>query len=85
MVSTNEVLFFNFLTILGVPIMASICFSITKGGKFVIGVSSSGFITKNLAKLSEVFKYVEVVCSSSELGRCGLFVEVDCVTGGKLS
>ena len=85
MVSTNKVLFFNFLTDLGVPIMASICFSITKGDKFVIGVSSSDFITKNLAKLSEVLKYVEVVCSSSESGRCRLFVEVDCVTGGKLS
>ena len=39
-VSTSKVPFFNFLTDLGVPIAASICFSITKGDSEVTGLSS---------------------------------------------
>ena len=54
-VSTRIVLFFSFLTVLGVPINDSICFSITKGDRLVIDLSSSSdLMTKNLGKLSEV-------------------------------
>ena len=41
--------FFSFLTVLGVPINDSICFSITKGDRLVIVLSSSSdLMTKNL-------------------------------------
>ena len=53
MVSTKSVLFFNFLTDLGVPIDDCICFSITNGDSDVICLSLFfDSITMNLGKLS---------------------------------
>ena len=52
-VSTNEVWFFNFLTNFTVPILDSICFSITKGDREVIGFSGCfDLIIRYLAKFS---------------------------------
>ena len=48
-VSTRS-LFFNFLTDLRVPIMLSICFSMTKGERDVTAFSSIDLITRNRAK-----------------------------------
>ena len=74
--------FFSFLTVLGVPINDSICFSITKGDRLVIDLSSSSdLMTKNLGKLSEV-KIGEASVSSSESGRCLLFFELACCKVG---
>ena len=81
-VSTRSVLFFNFFTDFGIPIIASICFSITKGESEVIGFSqSSDLIIKNLAKFSVDLKNVELAVSSSESGLCRLLVEPDGKTG----
>ena len=64
---------FQFLYFFGVPIIASICFSITKGESDVIGFSLFfDSIIKNLAKLSGVLNKVEESISSSESGRCRL-------------
>ena len=64
----------SFFTDFGVPIVDSICFSITNGDKEVIGFSESfDFTTRNLAKLSTGLKTVEMLFSSSESGRCRLF------------
>ena len=66
-VSTSNVLFFNFLTVFGVPMRASICFSMIKGDRDVIGCSTlSDLMTKNFAKLSEGLYIKEVSISSSE-------------------
>ena len=77
--------FFNFLTVLGVPINDSICFSMMNGDKLVIDCSSSDFMTKNLGKLSVDLKIVEASVSSSESGRCLLFFELVCCSVGKFS
>ena len=53
--------------------IASICFSMTKGESFVIGFSSSSdFMIKNFGKLSVDLKVVKEATSSSESGRCRL-------------
>ena len=52
--------------------VASICFSMTKGESFVIGFSSSDFMIENLGKLSVDLKVVKEAISSSESGRCRL-------------
>ena len=58
--------------------IASICFSITKGESFVIGFSSSSdFMIKNFAKFSAVLKVAKEAISSSESGRCRLLVVLD--------
>ena len=63
-VSTNRVWFLSFFTDFGVPIVDSICFSITNGDKEVIGFSVSfDFTTRNLAKLSTGLKTVEMLFS----------------------
>ena len=69
--------FFNFLTDLAVPIIDSTCFSITNGESEVTGFSSFlDSMIRYLAKFSCEVKIVEVSCSSSsESGRCRLFVE----------
>ena len=55
--------------------IASICFSITKGESFVIGFSSSSdFMIKNFGKFSAVLKVAKEAISSSESGRCRLLV-----------
>ena len=48
-VSTNKVccFFFNFFTLLAVPIAASICFSMTNGDNEVIDWSVFDFMTRN--------------------------------------
>ena len=76
-VSTNNVPFFNFLTDLVVPIIDSICFSITNGESEVTGFSLFlDSMIRYLAKFSCEVKIVEVSSSSSsESGRCRLFVE----------
>ena len=52
-VSINRVPFFNFFTFFGVPIIASISFSITKGESDAIGCSLfMDSMIRNLAKLS---------------------------------
>ena len=55
-VSTNNVWFFNFFTLLAVPIAASICFSMTNGDNEVIDCSVFDFITRNFGKLSGLKK-----------------------------
>ena len=76
-VSTNNVPFFNFLTDLAVPIIDSICFSITNGESEVTGFSLFlDSMIKYQAKFSLEVKIVEALCSSSsESGPCRLCVE----------
>ena len=75
-VSTKSVLFFNFLTDLGVPIDDCICFSITNGDNDVIGFSLFfDSITMNLGKLSTVLNSVAASISSSESGLSRLRFE----------
>ena len=68
----------NSLTDLGVPIRASICFSMTKGDSDVIGFSLFfDSMIRNFAKFSCVLNIVEVSISSlSESDRGRLFVRV---------
>ena len=68
----------NFFTDFTVPIRASICFSITKGDKDVIGLSLFvDSMIKNFAKFSCVLNKVEVSISSlSESDRGRLCVRV---------
>ena len=55
--------------------IASICFSITKGESFVISFSSSSdFMIKNFGKFSVVLKVAKEAMSLSESGRCRLLV-----------
>ena len=72
-VSTNNVSFFNFFTDFGVPIIDSICFSITKGDSDVTCVSLFvDSIIINFGKFSCALNSVEASISSSESGRCRL-------------
>ena len=72
-VSTNSVPFFNFFTDFGVPIIDSICFSITKGDSDVTCVSLLVvLIIINFGKCSCALNSVEASISSSESGRCRL-------------
>ena len=68
---------FNQLTDLAVPIIDSICFSITNGESEVTGFSLFlDSMIRYLAKFSCEVKIVEVSSSSSsESSRCRLFVE----------
>ena len=68
---------FKFFDRFAVPIIASICFSITKGERDVTGFSLFfDSIIRNLAKFSCVVKIVEaLLSSSSESGLSLLFVE----------
>ena len=59
------------------PIVASICFSMTNGDSDVIGFSLFvDSITMNFGKVSTARKSVEGLISSSESGRCLLLFEV---------
>ena len=76
-VSTSNVPFYNFFTDFAVPIIDSICFSITKGESEVTGFSLFlDSMIKYLAKFSCEVKIVEASCSSSsESGLSRLSVE----------
>ena len=66
-VSTNNVPFLNFLTVLGVPMRDSICFSITNGDNDVTGFSLPfDSMIRNLAKREQVSKDQEKAQSEKD-------------------